>query len=293
MTNVKIGYQPIAMQGEFAKLREAWMEGEAMGVDRLYTSDHINAVVVTDDVMTGDDHGVIQAGVEDQPNNQCYEGSTVEAAMAATTTRAEIGCLVHANSYRNPRMLAYIAHTLDQISGGRFILGIGTGFERSYHVLKRLAATPLGRPRLIAAKIGAVIVVEVVQFAVLLPVAFLLDWSPGSPNWPLAVLAVVVGTISFAGIGLSLAGRLPGEINLAAQNGLYLVLLLLGGMVIPFAKLPGAIRAIAHALPSGALTDVLRDALSDAGAQPGRSWIVLAVWGLATPLLASRLFRWD
>ena len=172
-------------------------------------------------------------------------------------------------------------------------LGIGTGFERSYHVLKRLAATPLGRPRLIAAKIGAVIVVEVVQFAVLLPVAFLLDWSPGSPNWPLAVLAVVVGTISFAGIGLSLAGRLPGEINLAAQNGLYLVLLLLGGMVIPFAKLPGAIRAIAHALPSGALTDVLRDALSDAGAQPGRSWIVLAVWGLATPLLASRLFRWD
>ena len=50
----------------------------------------------------------------------------------------------------------------------------------------------------------------------------------------------------------------PGEINLAAQNGLYLVLLLLGGMVIPFAKLPGGIRAVAHALPSGALADVLR-----------------------------------
>jgi ABC-2 type transport system permease protein len=172
-------------------------------------------------------------------------------------------------------------------------LGIGTGFERSYHVLKRLGTTPLGRPRLIAAKIGSVIAVQVVQFAVLIPVAYLLGWSPPSPNWLLAVAAVIVGTVAFAGIGLTLAGRLPGEINLAVQNGLYLVLLLLGGMVIPFAKLPGAVRAVAHALPSGALADVLRDALSDAGTQPGRSWIVLAIWALVTPLLASRLFRWD
>ena len=172
-------------------------------------------------------------------------------------------------------------------------LGIGTGFERTYHVLKRLGTTPLGRPRLVAAKIGAVIAVEVVQFAVLIPVAYLLDWSPGSPNWLLAVAGVVVGTVAFAGIGLTLAGRLPGEINLAAQNGLYLVLLLLGGMVIPFAKLPGAIRAVAHTLPSGALADVLRDALSDAGTQPTRSWIVLGTWAVITPLLASRLFRWD
>lgn len=172
-------------------------------------------------------------------------------------------------------------------------LGIGTGFERSYHVLKRLGATPLGRPRLIAAKIGAVIAVQIVQFAVLLPVAYLLGWNPGSPDWLPAVAGVIVGTVAFAGIGLSLAGRLPGEINLAAQNGLYLVLLLLGGMVIPFAKLPGAIRAVAHALPSGALADVLRETLSSAGTEPTRSWTVLCAWAVATPLLASRLFRWD
>jgi ABC-2 type transport system permease protein len=172
-------------------------------------------------------------------------------------------------------------------------LGIGTGFERTYHVLKRLGTTPLGRPRLIAAKIGSVIAVEIVQFAVLIPVAFALGWNPGSPNWPLAVLGVIVGTMAFAGIGLTLAGRLPGEINLAAQNGLYLVLLLLGGMVIPFAKLPGVVRAIAHALPSGALADVLRDALSNAGTQPTRSWVVLCIWAAITPLIAARLFRWD
>ncbi|MDP9463980.1 MAG: ABC transporter permease [Actinomycetota bacterium] len=172
-------------------------------------------------------------------------------------------------------------------------LGIGTGFERSYHVLKRLGTTPLGRPRLIAAKIGSVIAVEIVQFTVLIPVAYAVGWNPNSPNWLLAVVGVVVGTVAFAGIGLTLAGRLPAEINLAAQNGLYLVLLLLGGMVIPFAKLPGAIRAVAHAMPSGALADVLRNVLSNAGAQPTRSWIVLGLWAVIAPLLAARLFRWD
>ena len=62
-------------------------------------------------------------------------------------------------------------------------LGIGTGFERSYHVLKRLGTTPLGRPRLIAAKITSVVAVELIQFAVLIPVAYALGWSPASPNW--------------------------------------------------------------------------------------------------------------
>ena len=172
-------------------------------------------------------------------------------------------------------------------------LGIGTGFERSYHVLNRLGATPLGRPRLIAAKIISVAVVELVQFAVLIPVAYALGWRPSAPNWLAAIGAVLLGTLAFAGIGLTLAGRLRGEINLAAQNGLYLVLLLLGGMVIPFAKLPGPIRAVAHALPSGALADALRASLSHAGTRPGASWVTLVIWATVTPLIAAWVFRWD
>jgi ABC-2 type transport system permease protein len=99
--------------------------------------------------------------------------------------------------------------------------------------------------------------------------------------------------MAFAGIGLTLAGRLRGELNLAAQNGLYLVLLLLGGMVIPFAKLPGGIRAVAHALPSGALADVLRDTLGHHGTQPHTSWLVLAAWAVCTPAVAAATFQWD
>ena len=187
-----------------------------------------------------------------------------------------------------PGVLALAVMSTSMVS-----LGIGTGFERSYHVLKRLGTTPLGRGRLIAAKVASVAVVELVQFAVLVPVAYALGWSPGSSNWPAAVGAVLLGTIAFAGIGLTFAGRLRGELNLAALNGLYLVLLLLGGMVIPFAKLPGAIRAVAHGLPSGALADVLRETLGGNGTQPGTSWIVLAAWALITPLVAAALFRWD
>ena len=179
------------------------------------------------------------------------------------------------------------------MSSAMVSLGIGTGFERTYKVLKRLGTTPLGRGRLIAAKIIAVIVVELVQFAVLIPIAYALGWSPTDPNWITALGAVVVGTVAFAGIGLSLAGRLRGEINLAAQNGLYLVLLLLGGMVIPFTKLPGAISAVAKALPSGALADVLREALTSGGNRPGTSWLILLAWAVVTPVAAARLFRWE
>jgi len=179
------------------------------------------------------------------------------------------------------------------MSSAMVSLGIGTGFERSYSVLKRLGATPLGRGRLIAAKIIAVTIVELIQFSVLVPVAFALGWSPSGPNWTAALVAVIIGTMAFAGIGLALGGRLRGETNLAVQNGLYLVLLLLGGMVIPFAKLPGPISAVAKVLPSGALADVLRETLTNGGVRPGTSWAILAGWAIVMPALAIRLFRWD
>lgn len=187
-----------------------------------------------------------------------------------------------------PGVLALAVMSTSMVS-----LGIGTGFERSYHVLKRLGATPLGRGRLIAAKIAAVAVVELVQFAILVPVAYALGWSPASTNWPAAVGAVLLGTLAFAGIGLAFAGRLRGELNLAALNGLYLVMLLLGGMVIPFGELPSALRAVAHALPSGALADVLRETLGGNGTEVLTSWLVLAGWALVAPIVAAVVFRWD
>ena len=122
-------------------------------------------------------------------------------------------------------------------------LSISTGFERSYGVLKRLGSTPLGRPRLVAAKTVAVVAIELVQFVLLVSVAVLLGWD-ASGEWGAALLAVVLGTVAFAGLGLVLAGRLRAEVNLAAANGLYLVLLLVSGMAFSLDELPDWLRAV-------------------------------------------------
>jgi ABC-2 type transport system permease protein len=170
-------------------------------------------------------------------------------------------------------------------------LAIATSFEREYGVLKRLGATPLGRPRLLVAKILSILVVEVVQVAVLWALALALGWDP-SPRIAV-VAAVVLGTAACAGLGLCLAGSLKALVTLAAANGLYLVLLLLSGMVIPLDELPGPARAVARALPSGALAEAVRGTLSAGGQVPGRAWAVLVGWAVASPLLAMRLFRWE
>jgi len=170
-------------------------------------------------------------------------------------------------------------------------LGIATGFERSYLVFKRLGATPLRRGELVAAKIASVAVVEVVQFALIVPAALAIGWDAGGLSVPVFLTGIVLGTAAFAGIGILLAGSLRAEINLAAQNGLYLVLLLLGGMVIPVESLPGALAAIAPWLPSGALAIVLRDASIGAGVDAG-AFGCLSAWAVLAPVVAARRFKW-
>ena len=171
-------------------------------------------------------------------------------------------------------------------------LGIATGFERSYAVLKRLGATPLGIPRLVIAKSCAVGVIEAIQFLVLIIIGVILGWRPADASWGQCLIALILGTLAFAGIGLLMAGTLKAELNLAAQNAVYLILLLIGGVVIPITSLPSPLRAVGSGLPSGALADVLREAISNSGSHPQSSWVILSSWAIVTPLLASRWFRW-
>ena len=172
-------------------------------------------------------------------------------------------------------------------------LGIATGFERSYGVLKRLGATPLGTQRLVLAKCLAVVLVEVVQLLVLIGVGLILGWRGDLGAVAPVVGAVLLGTLAFAGIGLTLAGTLRGEVNLAAQNGLYLVLLLIGGIMFPLDSLPSWLQTPAELLPSSALADVMRGALTETSLNGGAAWIVLAVWALVAPTAAAKLFRWQ
>ncbi len=194
---------------------------------------------------------------------------------------------VTAVAFLAPGILALAVMSTAMVS-----LGIATGFERQYGVLKRLGATPLGRPALLGAKTTAIVLLEVIQVAVLVGAALALGWHPhGDPV--LAAAAALLATIGFAGVGLLMAGTLRAELTLAAANGLYLLLLLLGGMVFPLSKLPGPLRGFADALPAAALSDALHGTLTAAGSVPGRAWVVLVVWALAAPAAAALTFRWE
>ncbi|HEX9045307.1 MAG TPA: ABC transporter permease [Candidatus Limnocylindrales bacterium] len=178
-------------------------------------------------------------------------------------------------------------------------LGIATAYERYYGVLKRLGGSPLPRAGLIAAKMLAVGVVECLQVALLVAIAVAgFGWAPGpGANLGLVLGAFVLGTLAFAGLGLAMAGGLRAEATLAGANGLFLVLLLLGGVVMPIDHLPGPLAALARVLPASALSDLLRaglgSGLATAPADVAGSFAVLAAWAIGATLLAVRAFRWE
>ncbi len=173
-------------------------------------------------------------------------------------------------------------------------LGITTGYDRSYGVLKRLGGSPLSRVELVVAKILAVLVVEAVQVGLLVGAAsVLLGWrAPGEVSVGLLVGAVLLGTVAFAGLGLLLAGTLRAETMLAVANILFVASLVLGGVVLPIDHLPAPLAALAGALPAAALSDAIRISLGAAGDAAG-SLVLVAGWGVVAVGLTVATFRWE
>jgi ABC-2 type transport system permease protein len=179
------------------------------------------------------------------------------------------------------------------VASGLVNLGIATAYERGYGVLKRLGGSPLGRSGLIAAKVAVVLTIGLAQVVALLAVAALLGWRP-DPAASVAAIVVttLVGSATFAGLGLAIAGSLRPEAALVVANVLFLLALAFGGVLMPIGDVPAPVASVARLLPVGALADAFAAALGN-GAAIWPPLGILVVWAALAVIAAARLFRWD
>jgi probable F420-dependent oxidoreductase len=111
---IRIGVQVQPQHSDFPTMQRTFREVEELGVDTIYTWDHFYP-------LYGDPEGLH------------FDGLVSLTALAAATSRVKIGGLVFCNSYRNPQLLAAAHVAIDNMSGGRTLLGIGAGwFEKDY-----------------------------------------------------------------------------------------------------------------------------------------------------------------
>jgi alkanesulfonate monooxygenase SsuD/methylene tetrahydromethanopterin reductase-like flavin-dependent oxidoreductase (luciferase family) len=106
----------------WADLREMARTAEAVGVDTLFLPDHLLFRKSPPD-------NLMQVNMAEGKVRGIWEAWTILSALAEATRRVHLGPLVACTGFRNPAVLAKMAETLDEVSGGRVVLGLGAGWH--------------------------------------------------------------------------------------------------------------------------------------------------------------------
>ena len=175
-------------------------------------------------------------------------------------------------------------------------LAITLVIRRESGVLKRLRATPLPVPAYIAGVLGSTIVVYAFESAALIVLGRVLFGVPFPSRIVSLVLALLLGAVAFAAMGIGLTTFVrSAEGSSAVVNAIYLPMAFIAGAFFSPHSFPAFLRAIADVLPLTYYIELVRNILLH-GQQiwtQGQAVAVVAAWGLAGALVAARRFRWE
>ena len=121
--DIRVGIKLFGQGRTIDEQAAVWRLADAVGFDHCWVSDHL-------------------VGIDDDPLVDVFEAWSMLGAMAAMTERVRIGCLVTANTFRHPGVLAKMAVTIDHLSGGRLEFGIGAAWSETEHTMLGLEFAP-------------------------------------------------------------------------------------------------------------------------------------------------------